>query len=178
MPDRIPWSQIHKDTFEKMKKALSDATDNYLTTIDWSKDFNMYTDVGNHSISGVLAQSDSKGNDRPISFFSKKLNATQTNWPVIEREAYAVLTALNRFKLWIFGYHIYAFLDHNPLSYLTESTPESPRLLRWALALQCYNVTFCYKSGTSKVMASPDCLSRIVEDDKISPDSADLERSR
>ena len=27
VPDRIPWSQIHKDTFEKMKKALSDATD-------------------------------------------------------------------------------------------------------------------------------------------------------
>ena len=84
VPDRIPWSQIHKDTFKKMKKASSDATDNYLNTINWSKDFNMYTDASNHSISGVLAQSDSKGNDRPISFFSKKLTAMQKNWPVID----------------------------------------------------------------------------------------------
>ena len=76
VPDRIPWSQIHKDTFEKMKKALSDATDNCLNTIDWSKDFNMHTDASNHLISGGYAQSDSKGSDRPIFCFSKKLAAT------------------------------------------------------------------------------------------------------
>ena len=35
----------------------------------------------------------------------------------------------------------------------------SPRLMRWALAIQQYDATFCYKAGKANVVA--DCLSRM-----------------
>jgi len=56
------------------------------------------------------------------------------------------------------------FSDHNGLTYITEFAPKSPKLMRWALALQQYDVTFGYKTGKSNVAA--DCLSRMVSDNE------------
>ena len=161
IPERIPWGEEQEKSFSLLKQSLCDATNKCLGIIDWSKPFNIYTDASDYSISGSLTQCDADGRDYPICFYSKKLTDSQKNWPIIEREAVAVLEALQRFKSWIFGYEINIFCDHNPLSYLTDSTPKSPRLLRWALALQSYNLSFHYKSGTSPAMAVPDCLSRL-----------------
>ena len=60
---------------------------------------------------------------------------------------------------WIFGKPVTLFTDHNPTTYLTDSAPKSPKLMRWALAIQRYDVTFCYKAGKANVVA--DCLSRM-----------------
>ena len=63
------------------------------------------------------------GNEYPTAFYSKKLSDKQRAWSTIEKEAFAVPEALNRFRSWIFGYKIFIYSDHNPLSYLTESVP-------------------------------------------------------
>jgi hypothetical protein len=67
--------------------------------------------------------------------------------------------------MWIFGYKIHVFSDHNPLAYLTEAAPKSAKLLRWALALQNFDLCFHYQAGSSSAMAAPDCLSRLGSDD-------------
>jgi len=51
------------------------------------------------------------------------------------------------------------YSDHNPLTYITESSTKSAKLMRWLLSLQSYNVTFKYKEGRKNVVA--DCLSRL-----------------
>lgn len=165
IPDRIPWRCEHDKSFNTLKSLLCEATKRSLSIIDWSKPFNIYSDASDFSISGVLTQTDKNGNDYPIAFYSKKLSDSQKVWPIIEREAYAVLEALQRFKCWIFCYPINVWCDHNPLSYLTDTTPKSPRLLRWALALQAYDLSFHYKSGASSAMAAADCLSRMGPDE-------------
>ena len=45
------------------------------------------------------------------------------------------------------------------LTYITESSTKSAKLIRWLLSLQSYNVTFKYKEGRKNVVA--DCLSRL-----------------
>jgi len=50
------------------------------------------------------------------------------------------------------------YSDHNPLTYITESSTKSAKLIRWLLSLQSYNVTFKYE-GRKNVVA--DCLSRL-----------------
>ena len=72
----------------------------------------------------------------PIAFASTKLNATQSAWSTIKREAYAAWMALQKYRNWIFGSEVTVHSDHNPLLYLTESVPKSAKLMRWALALQ------------------------------------------
>ena len=51
------------------------------------------------------------------------------------------------------------YTDHNPVTYLTETAPKSAKLMRYALALQEYDVIFRYKAGKNN--AAADCLSRL-----------------
>lgn len=160
-PNKVIWTELEQKSFELLKQSLCNAVRSPLNLIDWSKEFNIYTDASDISIAAVISQTDADGNEKPISFYSKKLNDTQKNWSTIEREAFAVLEALNKFKNLIYGFKINLFSDHNPLAYLTDSVPKSPKLIRWALALQNFDINFCYKPGKSPAMSVPDYLSRI-----------------
>jgi RNase H-like domain found in reverse transcriptase len=51
----------------------------------------------------------------PVVFASSKLTPTQQNWAILEKEAYACLWALRKFKHWIFGSQVVVYSDHNPL---------------------------------------------------------------
>jgi len=77
-------------------------------------------------------------------------------WSRVGRTSYAALRALQRVKQWAFGHRITVVSDHNPLTYLTESAPKSAKLLRWALALQEFDVVFQYRAGKAHVV--PDLL--------------------
>ena len=110
-----------------------------------------------------LHSSTTKVLKKPVAFASSKLSSSQRNWAIIEKEAYAVIWSLQRFRHWLFAAKITLYSDHNPLSYLSESAPKSAKLMRWYLALQEYNVTFYYKAGKSNLAA--DCLSRMVSHD-------------
>ena len=79
--------------------------------------------------------------------------------PQLEKEAYAALRSLQRVKQWVFGHRITVFSDHNPLTYLTEAAPKSAKLLRWALALQEFDVVFQYRAGKTHVV--PNLLTRM-----------------
>lgn len=91
---------------------------------------------------------------------AKKLTPAETRWATIEREAFAIIWALQRLETWLFAASIKVVTDHNPLRFLTLSTPHSARLTRWALALQKFNVTVVHKKG--KLNANADALSRLV----------------
>jgi len=54
-------------------------------------------------VAGVLTQLDGEGGQRPIAFHSAKLTKTQQNWATVEREAYAAISALKKFRVWTFG---------------------------------------------------------------------------
>jgi hypothetical protein len=71
--------------------------------------------------------------------------------------AYASLWALQKYKYWIFGTRIILYLDHNPVTFLTETMPKMGR----SLALQELNVKFRYHC--SKYNEATDCLSRMIQ---------------
>ncbi len=78
-----------------------------------------------------------------------------------KRGAFSALSALRRYRHWVFGAKIVVYSDHNPLTFLTESAPKSAKLMRWALALQEYDVEFRYRAGKTHIV--PDVLTRLVK---------------
>jgi len=58
------------------------------------------------------------------------------------------------------GTRVTVYCDHNPLQYVRECAPKNAKLLRWALALQEFDLEFRYTKGSSNVVA--DWLSRAV----------------
>jgi len=117
-----------------------------------------HTDASGKAVGATLGELDEQGVEQPLAFASQKLTETQMGWATVEREAYAVIWALNRFRDIIFGAKITIYCDHNPLQYIKECAPKSEKLLRWSLALQEFDLDFQYKKGSHNVVA--DWLSR------------------
>ncbi|GFY24315.1 hypothetical protein TNCV_1013641 [Trichonephila clavipes] len=140
-------------TFQKVMDQSQLVKAPSLYTPNLSKPYELYTDASATVIGACLSQNDEKDKENPIAFFSKKLTETQTRWATIEREA------LKRFDSWIFRAEIEVISDHNPLTYLTLTTPQSAKLTRWALALQRYNIAISYRKGVKH--GNADALSRL-----------------
>jgi len=132
-----------------------------LHIIDLSKEFRLMVDASNHTASGVLSQYGDDGVEHAIAFYSWKLNPTQQRWSAVEKEAYADLNALRKVRQWVFASKVTVISDHNPLSYLTNCAPKSAKLLRWALALQEFNVLFEFRAGKNHLV--PDFLTRMCK---------------
>ena len=164
VPERIPFNQGAANALEKLKLLLCEAVKQPLSIIDISKPFTIHCDSSNFSVGSCLSQN-VDGKDYPVAFASAKLTKTQQGWSTIEKEAYAALWSLQKFKQWIFGNTVTLHSDHNPITFLTETTPKSAKLMRWSLAIQEFDVHFKYKRGDMNTVA--DCLSRDVlfEDD-------------
>jgi len=117
---------------------------------DFGKPWILQVHASSETVGATLLQDNGCQGHRPIAFASQKLTPTQRAWSAIEKAAFAAIWALDKFRNWIFGQHITLHSDHNPLTYLTEATSKSPKLMKWALALQQYDVTFRYKEGRKK----------------------------
>ena len=122
-----------------------------MSIADFSKRYLIEVDSSVNTVGAALLQSVEGQGNRPIAFASQKLTATQKAWSTIEKEAYAAIWALQKFRNWIFGQPTTViYSDYNPLTYITESSTKSSKLMRWLLSLQSYNVTFKYKEGRKK----------------------------
>ena len=157
MPNQVVWTATHQAAFDAMKKGLCEATK--LHIIEYGQPCGILTDASEKSVGSCLIQWDASGAEKPIAFASAKLSHTQMKWSTIEREAYAVIFALRKFRNFIFGSKITVFSDHNPLLYLRECAPKSAKLTRWALGLQEFDIIWNYRPGSKNQAA--DCLSRL-----------------
>ena len=157
---RIQWGEPQQAAYDQLKLRIKQATENPLYTVDYYKPFHLFTDASNFSVSVAVTQRNDEGKYFPVAFSSQKLTETQRKWSVIEREAYAVLHALKKYRAWFLGNEdIIVCMDHNPLTFLVETVPKSARLVRWALSLQEIPLKFQYYPGSKNVVA--DYLSRV-----------------
>ena len=66
---------------------------------DPNKDYILYTDASNYGYSGVLCQPQSNDNDiRPVTYFSGTFTAQNKSWCATKKEAYTILTSVQRFN--------------------------------------------------------------------------------
>ncbi|GFO12566.1 Zinc finger protein [Plakobranchus ocellatus] len=94
----------------------------------------------------------------PVAYASKKLTDRERKYSVTEREALAILWGVKKFLLYLYGTVFTLQTDHG-LQFLNAAKFDSPRIMRWALALQVYNFDVQYIKGSENVGA--DYLSRI-----------------
>ena len=66
------WNQEEKDAFDRLKKANTKAPALY--SLDFNKDFILYTFTSYSSLAIVLTQKDSQDNEWPIYFMSVSLH--------------------------------------------------------------------------------------------------------
>ena len=159
VPNVIPWNSEQERAFQTLKQSMCEPP--ILKTIEFGKPFFVQTDASAISVGCCLGQWDEDGRECPVAYASQKLTDTQQRWPTVEREAYAVIWALQKYRDVIFGAEVTVFVDHNPLTFLTDTAPKSAKLIRWMLAIQDFGVKLRYKRGSQHKVA--DCLSRLEQ---------------
>jgi len=157
---------LARSALQTLKDLLCKATVEPLFIIDPSKPFSLYVNSCDYAVGAILTQTREADNagparlDYPVAFASTKLTETQQRWAIIEKEAYSALWGLQKFKHWLFGTVVTLYSDHNPITFLTETTPKSSKLVRWSLALAEFNVVFRYRHVIENEAAA--CMSRMI----------------
>ena len=107
----------------------------------------------------VLLQEGDDGVMHPVAYASQKFKPHQRAWSTIEKEAYALLYALEKFEVYVGdGKEIVVYSDHNPLTFVNRMRNKNQRLTRWSLMLQPYNLSVRHIAGRDNVIS--DMLSR------------------
>ena len=95
---------------------------------------------------------------RVISYASKAFSGAEKNWTTTEKEAYAVVWALQYFHPYVYGRKVMIYTDHKALKWLKNIKHPNGKLARWILKLEEYEYTIEHKPGN--MMQHADALSR------------------
>jgi hypothetical protein len=89
-----------------------------------------------------------------IYYASRTLNDAQLNYSTTEKELLAVIFALEKFRSYLIGSKVIVFTDHAALRYLFAKKDAKPRLIRWVLLLQEFDLKIRDKKGSENVVAN------------------------
>jgi hypothetical protein len=115
-------------------------------------------DASDFAVGDVLGQHvDKKLNI--IHYASKTLDAAQKNYATTDKEFLAVVLACDKFRPYIIDLKVTIHTDHAAIRYLMSKKDVKPRLIRWVLLLQEFDLHTVDRKGAKNPVA--DNLSRL-----------------
>lgn len=153
------WDSCANESFTKLKQCL--ITPPILSCPDYGQPFQVHTDASDIGMGAVLTQ-DLDGQEKVIAYMSKSLSKQERNYSATEREALAVLTAMEHWRCYVEnGQTTTIFTDHAALKWFLNINNPTGRLARWGLRLSTFNYIIKHRRGSDNVV--PDSLSRAIQ---------------
>lgn len=151
------WEDEHQNAFNQLKQRIGSI--DHLGYFDPNDRTLVVTDASGVGLGAVLIQFKCN-RPRVISYASKSLSETEKKYPPIEKEALAIVWAVERFRIFLIGITFELETDHRPLETLfTKTSKPTVRIERWLLRLQAFTFNVVYRKGSANLA---DCLSRMA----------------
>lgn len=150
------WTQKHTNAFNELKNQLAKPT--ILGYYDVKDRTRVVADASPVGLGAVLLQFDSRG-PRVISFASRALTDVEKRYAQTEKEALALIWAVERFKNFLYGKEFELVTDCKPLEIIfgPNSRP-CARIERWVMRLMAFKYRIIFKPGKTNIA---DSLSRL-----------------
>ena len=152
------WAEAQQSAFQQLKDRLSSAA--LLVYANPTRPYVLQTDASDCAVGAVLSQQQDDGMERPIAYWSHKLNKAEYNYSATEKELLAIVLACEHWAGYLEGSQcpILVRTDHQPLTWLNTRPVVTARLARWVVRLTGYDFKIDYVKGKENVVA--DALSR------------------
>lgn len=159
--DALSFGEEQTQAFDVLRFELTNNV-RKLGYFDAADDTELYVDASPVGLGAVLVQR-CRDIPRIVSFASKGLTAAERVYPQTQREALAVVWAVEKFYLYLFGLHFIIFTDHKTLEFIygnkhQEGKRALSRAEGWALRLQPFDFEIKHIAGQANIS---DPLSRL-----------------
>ena len=121
---------------------------------NFDKPFEIHCDASGNSIGDVLTQE-----KRPIAYFREKLSGAQLNYPIYDKDLYALVRVLREWEHYLRPHEFIIHIDHETLKYLKGQTKLNKRHAKWSEFIESFPYVIKYIRGKENIVA--DALSRI-----------------
>ena len=147
---KFTWTREANDALEKCKETLS--SPKVIAYADFTLPFCLVTDASDVAMGAVLLQK--QGNhQRIIATGSKTFNDTERNWSATEREGYAIVFFVERFKYFLSGKPFILMTDHKALTAMDRKIIANVKMARWQDRLREFDFVVQYIPGKENVIA-------------------------
>ena len=131
-----------------------------LNTIDETIPFMVETDASDRAIAATLSQ-----NGRPVAFFSLTLNSSDLVHSSIEKEAYAIVEAICKWRHYLATRHFILLTDQKSVSFMFDQNSKgkikNDKISGWRIELCSYSFDISYRPGKENVLVQthyPECI--------------------
>nr|XP_029719642.1 uncharacterized protein K02A2.6-like [Aedes albopictus] len=165
------WTKQCQAAFDSVKQEMQ--SDRFLVHYNPSLPLVLATDASPYGVGAVLSHVYPDGSERPISYASQTLNATQQAYKQVDREAYAIIFGVRRFYQYLYGRRFILVTDNEPLKQILSNTKGLPkmsalRMQHYAIFLQSFDYSIQFRP--TKQHGNADAFSRLPLKEKV-PDN-------
>jgi hypothetical protein len=155
------WMEEAEKSFNLLKKKITEQP--ILVLPDFSRTFQVKCDASGFAIGAVLSQ-----DDRSVTYFSEKLNEAKVKYFTYEKEFYAAIQALNKWRHYLVPKEFVLYNDNHALQFVTRKEKLNQKHAKWVEYMQ--NFTFVTKHIFGTANKVTDALSRkclLMEEFKV-----------
>lgn len=151
------WSEAQEKSFSKLKEVLISRPILAIFNPDYLTE--LHTDASSIGLGGILLQRATESAPlQAVAYFSRQTTPEEHHFHSYELETLAVVSSLNRFRVYLLGIEFKVVTDCNALRTTLTKRDLIPRIARWWLLVQEYTFTIEYRPGAQ--LAHADALSR------------------
>lgn len=125
----IKWTNEALEAFVNIKRAIKEAP--VLKFPNFSKPFQVFSFASFHTIAAVMLQNNDEGHEQPVAFFSKTLQASELNYDLNEKQAYALVKTVKYFRPYLVGATIITYVPNAIVNDIFRQLETTGRRCRW-----------------------------------------------